>query len=180
MLLAWLFLFIFHWGIARRGIATALSQGVSAVWVVTYFLRGKSTLRLRWRFLRFDGPTCSKILLDRLAHVRPAVAAAMMYGVMLQPVEPAWAATWPSRCGARSIALHDADRDAGFRYQSGHPAGDRIQFRRKAVRSGQAGAAYGHPLRFRDNDPGLRHCLPDAGASDFALRRPKRPRNGRR
>ena len=62
--LAWLFLFKFHWGMRGAALATAIAQGVSAVWVLAYFLRGKSVLRLHWRhILRFHGPTCRRILL---------------------------------------------------------------------------------------------------------------------
>jgi len=81
--LAWLFLFIFHWGIAGAGIATAISQGVSAVWVVRYFLGGRSTLRLRWRFIRFDWEISRKILLIGSPMFALQVASAMMYGVMI-------------------------------------------------------------------------------------------------
>ena len=49
--LAWLFLFEFHWGMRGAALATAIAQGVSAAWVLAYFLRGKSLLRLHWRIL---------------------------------------------------------------------------------------------------------------------------------
>ena len=81
--LAWLFLFVFHWGVVGAGIATVLSQGVSAVWVVSYFLGSKSTLRLRWRDLRFDAAISRKILLIGSPMFALQVASAMMYGVML-------------------------------------------------------------------------------------------------
>ena len=68
---------------AGAGIATVFSQGVSAVWVVAYFLGGKSTLRLRWRFLRFDGATSRKIIVIGSPMFALQVASAMMYGVML-------------------------------------------------------------------------------------------------
>ncbi|MEI8373477.1 MAG: MATE family efflux transporter [Planctomycetota bacterium] len=107
VLLAWLFLFKFPWKshgealaaaisrIVRRemtieevkicgvALATAISQGVSAVWVVIYFLGGKSTLRLRWHFLRFDWKISRKILLIGSPMFALQVASAMMYGVML-------------------------------------------------------------------------------------------------
>ena len=71
LFLAWLFLFKFHqwgiceflWGMHGAALATAIAQGVSAAWVVSYFLRGKSLLRLHWRCLRLHGPTCRRILL---------------------------------------------------------------------------------------------------------------------
>lgn len=43
-----LFLFVLHWGIRGSAWATVLSQAVSAIWVLAYFLRGGGALRLRW------------------------------------------------------------------------------------------------------------------------------------
>ena len=48
-ILAPIFIFGFGWGMRGAGLATVLAQGVSAVWVVAYFLRGGSLLRIRWK-----------------------------------------------------------------------------------------------------------------------------------
>jgi putative MATE family efflux protein len=42
-----LFIFTFNLGISGSALATVVSQGVSAVWILIYFLRGKSLLKLR-------------------------------------------------------------------------------------------------------------------------------------
>ncbi|MBM4090280.1 MAG: MATE family efflux transporter [Planctomycetes bacterium] len=42
-----IFLFWFGWGMRGAAAATVISQAVSMIWVVSYFLRGKSLLRLR-------------------------------------------------------------------------------------------------------------------------------------
>ena len=42
-----LFIFTFHLGISGSALATVVSQAVSAVWVLLYFVRGKSVLKLR-------------------------------------------------------------------------------------------------------------------------------------
>ena len=42
-----LFIFSFHLGVGGSALATVVSQGVSAVWILIYFLRGKSLLKLR-------------------------------------------------------------------------------------------------------------------------------------
>jgi putative MATE family efflux protein len=42
-----LFIFTFNLGISGSALATVVSQGVSAVWILVYFLRGKSLLKLR-------------------------------------------------------------------------------------------------------------------------------------
>ncbi len=41
-----LFIFVFHLGIQGAAYATLLSQAASAAWVLSYFLKGKSTLKL--------------------------------------------------------------------------------------------------------------------------------------
>lgn len=52
LLLDPLFIFYLEGGVAGAAIATVLSQSVSALWVLGYFFKGKSTLRLRWKNLR--------------------------------------------------------------------------------------------------------------------------------
>lgn len=42
-----LFIFTFNLGISGSALATVVSQGVSSGWILTYFLRGKSRLKLR-------------------------------------------------------------------------------------------------------------------------------------
>ncbi len=49
-----LFIFTFHLGIGGSALATVISQGVSATWVLVYFLRGKSVLRLRKQNFSLD------------------------------------------------------------------------------------------------------------------------------
>ncbi len=41
-----IFIFVFGWGIKGAAFATVLSQALSAIWVLSYFIRGKSHLRL--------------------------------------------------------------------------------------------------------------------------------------
>lgn len=49
-----LFIMVFHLGIAGSALATVLSQAVSAIWVLSYFLGKKSTLKLRLAALALD------------------------------------------------------------------------------------------------------------------------------
>ena len=78
--LAWLFLFKFQWGMRGAAFATAISQSVSAVWVLAYFLRGKSLVRLHWRYLKFHGPTCGNILLIGSPMFLMQLFGALMFG----------------------------------------------------------------------------------------------------
>ncbi len=49
-----LFIFSFHLGVGGSALATVVSQGVSAVWILVYFLRGKSLIKLRKANLVLD------------------------------------------------------------------------------------------------------------------------------
>ena len=49
-----LFIFTFQLGISGSALATVISQAVSALWVLVYFLSEKSLLRLRYRNLALD------------------------------------------------------------------------------------------------------------------------------
>ena len=52
MVLDYVFIFIFHWGIKGAAIATAISYGVTSTWVLYYFLSGKSLLKIRRKNLK--------------------------------------------------------------------------------------------------------------------------------
>ena len=62
VILAPLFIFGFGWGMRGAGLATVLSQAVSAVWVLLYFTSGKSLLRLHAGNLRPSLSVCASIL----------------------------------------------------------------------------------------------------------------------
>jgi putative MATE family efflux protein len=49
-----LFIFVFHLGIAGSALATVISQAVSAIWILAYFLSKRSLLRLRLANLALD------------------------------------------------------------------------------------------------------------------------------
>jgi putative MATE family efflux protein len=49
-----LFIFTFGLGISGSALATVVSQGVSAMWIFNYFLRGKSLLKLRKKNFTLD------------------------------------------------------------------------------------------------------------------------------
>jgi len=92
LILAWLFLFKFHewgifeslWGMRGAAIATAISQGTSAVWVLAYFLQRKSLVRLRWRNLLLHGPTCRRILLMGSPMFLMQLFGALMFEILNQ------------------------------------------------------------------------------------------------
>jgi putative MATE family efflux protein len=56
-----LFIFGFGWGMRGAALATVASQAVSALWVVSYFLRGRSLLKLQIANLHLHWRTCVSI-----------------------------------------------------------------------------------------------------------------------
>jgi putative MATE family efflux protein len=49
-----IFIFVFGWGVQGAAWATILSQMVSAIWVLNYFLKGSSSLKLRIKNFKID------------------------------------------------------------------------------------------------------------------------------
>lgn len=54
IILAPLFIFTFGWGMTGAGLATAVSQALSATWVMLHFLTGRSTLKILRKNFRVD------------------------------------------------------------------------------------------------------------------------------
>lgn len=51
MLLDPLFIFVFHWGISGAALATAISQIIAWGILLSYYLRGKTQVKISWRYL---------------------------------------------------------------------------------------------------------------------------------
>jgi len=56
-----LFIYVFDMGMAGAALATILSQGVSAVWVVAYFIGKRSKNKLRLKYMKLNLPLAAKI-----------------------------------------------------------------------------------------------------------------------
>lgn len=54
IILDYIFIFIFHWGIKGAAAATVISYGVTSTWVLYHFLRGSSSLKIRPENLKLD------------------------------------------------------------------------------------------------------------------------------
>ena len=61
-ILAPIFIFGFNGGMKGAALATVVAQFVCAVWVLSYFLRGRSLVRLRWRNMRVRLPVFLAII----------------------------------------------------------------------------------------------------------------------
>lgn len=56
-------MFVFHLGVRGAALATIISQGISAIWVVRFLLSDKSYLRIRPRFMKLE----KEVLLPAIA-----------------------------------------------------------------------------------------------------------------
>jgi putative MATE family efflux protein len=62
VILAPVFIFWFHWGMAGAALATVIAQGVSATWVLAYFFSGASVLKFHARYLWPNRKRCLAII----------------------------------------------------------------------------------------------------------------------
>ena len=172
VILAPIFIFGFGWGMRGAGLATVLSQGVSAVWVVAYFLRGGSLLKIRWENLRLKKSICLQIMAIGSSPFAIQISAAVMQSVLNHQLDryggdeaiAAWGIIWAVvmmffmpmfgiNQGAQPIM--------GYNYGAGEFG--RVK---KALKTAVL-AAIGHRLfRFSDHDVG-----PRAGRPAFQSRR---------
>lgn len=73
-----LFIFIFKLGISGSALATVISQAVSACIVITFFLSGKSYLKLRWHNLKLDRKIIDGIVAIGISPFSMQVAASIV------------------------------------------------------------------------------------------------------
>lgn len=73
-----IFIFQFGMGIKGAAIATVFSQGVSALWVLSYFLGGKSALQIRRYNLKFNPVIIGRILAIGSAPFAMQLAASVL------------------------------------------------------------------------------------------------------
>ena len=73
-----IFIFTFGWGIKGAAYATVLSQLISCVWIVGYFLSGKSSLKLKRENLKLDIKLMKTIFAIGMAPCAMQVAASMV------------------------------------------------------------------------------------------------------
>ncbi len=77
-----IFLFRFGWGMRGAAAATVLAQSVSATWVLSYFLTGRSLLRIRLRNLRLKWSVCMAILAIGSAPFAMQIAASVLNAIL--------------------------------------------------------------------------------------------------
>ncbi len=77
-----IFIFVFHWGMRGAALATILSQAISAFWVLAYFLRGKSLLKLKPKYLRLKASYVGHIISLGTAPFSMQLAASVLNFIM--------------------------------------------------------------------------------------------------
>ena len=73
-----IFIFTFGWGIKGAAYATVLSQLISCIWIVGYFLSGKSSLKLKRENLKLDIKLMKTIFAIGMAPCAMQIAASMV------------------------------------------------------------------------------------------------------
>lgn len=82
VILDYVFIFIFGWGIAGAAYATIFSQAVSAAWVLYHFMSGRSVLKLHTKYLTIKLSIAGKIFAIGLAPFLLQVAASVLNAIM--------------------------------------------------------------------------------------------------
>lgn len=67
IILSWFFLFILKTGIEGTAYANVIAQATSSVWIAWYYLSGRTLLRWRWKYVRFDSTRAKQICVMGLA-----------------------------------------------------------------------------------------------------------------
>lgn len=73
-----IFILFFNWGMKGAALATIISQLVSAVWVLAYFLNGKSSLKIRRQNLKIQPIIVGKIMAIGAAPFAMQMAASIL------------------------------------------------------------------------------------------------------
>ena len=82
VILNYLFIFEFGWGMKGSAFATILAQFVSALWVLGYFLTGRSLVKLRLRNMRLQWPILSSIMAIGFAPFAMQIAASIQQVIL--------------------------------------------------------------------------------------------------
>ena len=82
VVLNYIFVFKFGWGMKGSAFATVLAQLISAAWVMGYFFTGRSLIKLKVRNLRPSWPILSSIMAIGLAPFSMQIAASIQQVIL--------------------------------------------------------------------------------------------------
>lgn len=103
VVLDYVFIVSWGWGVRGAAIATIISQAVSAALVLHFFLSAKSPLKLRWRNLALDAPLARGVLSLGAASFLMQIAGAVVNVVLNQSVGTLGAATALGTAGSLAV-----------------------------------------------------------------------------
>jgi putative MATE family efflux protein len=82
-----LFIFVFRMGVRGAAIATVISQAVSAAWVLSYFLGGRSLLRIRLPNLKISREIAGRIVAIGFAPFAMQLAASVLNALLTRQLQ---------------------------------------------------------------------------------------------
>lgn len=82
MILDPIFIFVFNWGMRGAALATIISQAVSAIWVLAYFLGGKSLFKISKKHLKLKPVYIGSIVALGAAPFAMQIAASILNVIM--------------------------------------------------------------------------------------------------
>ncbi len=82
IVLNYVFIFVFGWGMKGSAFATILAQAISAIWVLGYFFTGRSLVKLRARNLRPSWPILSGIMAIGFAPFAMQIASSIQQVIL--------------------------------------------------------------------------------------------------
>lgn len=80
--LNYVFVFKFGWGMKGSAFATIIAQFVSAVWVMGYFLTGRSLVKIKVKNMRLSWPILSSIMVIGVAPFAMQIAASIQQVIL--------------------------------------------------------------------------------------------------
>ena len=82
-----LFIFVFKMGVRGAAIATVISQAVSAAWVLSYFLGGRSLLKIRLANLKISREIAARIVALGFAPFAMQLAASVLNALLTRQLQ---------------------------------------------------------------------------------------------
>ena len=171
-ILAPIFIFGFSWGMQGAALATVISQAVTAVWVVGYFLGGASVLRFHAHTLRLNGNVCRQILMFGSPPFAMQLAASVLQSILNHQLGIYGGDLAISVMGVL-YAMFMMVADADLRHQSGGPADHRLQLRSGTIRPGEESPGAGDFGGDGHCGRGVRRDDAVSGPSDPAVQPPR-------
>ena len=78
IILDFLFIYILHFGIRGAAVATSISQGINMIWVLYYFLKGNSMLKIKKKYLRLNKDIVTSIFSIGMSPFAMQIAASLV------------------------------------------------------------------------------------------------------